>query len=96
MFRRSRVWLAPAVTSALLERQEAVAGAALEAGAEVHPHYLPGDWLPHLTLAPRLRLDTLPVVAAKVNEVLPLTTVFPRLALVQTRTGDVEVLDRRA
>jgi 2'-5' RNA ligase len=94
MFRRSRVWLAPAVTTTLLDRQAEVVGAALEAGAEVHAHYRPGDWLPHLTLAPRLRLDTLPVVAAKVNEVLPLITSFPWLARVRTRTGDVEVLTR--
>jgi 2'-5' RNA ligase len=92
MFRRSRVWLAPAVTSALLERQRSVVGAALRSGAAIHPHYRPGEWLPHLTLAPRLTLAQLPLVAAKVNEVLPLTVVWTRTAVVHTRTGEVELL----
>jgi 2'-5' RNA ligase len=91
-FRRSRVWLAPAVTSTLLERQTAVVAAAVRSGAAVHPHYRPGDWLPHVTLAPRLTLAQLPLVAARVNEVLPLTVVWTHTALVHTSTGDVELL----
>ena len=92
IFPRSRVWLAPAVTSSLLREQERVVDAVLATGADVHPHYRSGTWLPHLTLAPRLRLDQLPVVAGKVNEVMPLTAAFPRLALVSTRTGEVVTL----
>jgi 2'-5' RNA ligase len=92
MFRRSRVWLAPAPTAALLERQRSVVEAARMTGAEVHLHYRPGVWLPHLTLAPRLTLGQLAVVAGKVNEVLPLSAVFSQTALVQTRTGEVDVL----
>jgi len=60
----------------------------------VHPHYRPESWLPHLTLAPRLTLDRLSVVAGKVNEVVPFGAVFPRLALVSTRSGDVVHLRR--
>jgi len=89
MFPRSRVWLAPVVATSLLERQRSVVEAVAGTGAEVHPHYRSGQWLPHLTLAPRLRLDDLPVVARKVNEVLPLDAVFSRTALVSTRTGEI-------
>jgi 2'-5' RNA ligase len=92
VFRRSRVWLAPVATTALLERQRSVFEAVRSTGAEVHPHYRPGQWQPHLTLAPRLSLADLGVVAGTVNEVLPLTAELSRTALVQTHDGDVEVL----
>lgn len=99
-FPRARCWLAAAPSVRLLERHAAVVRAARTAGAVVHPHYLPGAWLPHLTLAPRLRLAQLPTVAERVNEVLPLPATLERLAVVDTATGEVEVLspvsDRRA
>jgi 2'-5' RNA ligase len=92
MFRRSRVWLAPAATTPLLERQRAVVEATGATGAELHRHYRPGEWLPHLTLAPRLSLADLSAVAGKVNDVLPLTAELTRMAMVQTHNGDIEVL----
>jgi 2'-5' RNA ligase len=92
LFPRSRAWLAPVVTTALLEHQRAVTGAVLRTGAELHPHYRPGAWLPHLTLAPRLTLDRLATLAGTVNEVLPLATGPTRTGLVDTRTGEVREL----
>jgi 2'-5' RNA ligase len=89
LFPRSRAWLVPVVTASLLARHARVVAAAQSTGADVHPHYLPERWLPHLTLSPRLTLDVLPVVTARVNEVLPLTMTFTRTALVQTATGEV-------
>jgi 2'-5' RNA ligase len=86
-FRRSRCWLAPAVTTDLTERQERVAFAIAATGAELHRHYVPGDWVPHLTLAPRLHLSDLPTVAAAVYDVLPLVAVGTSVALVDTSTG---------
>jgi 2'-5' RNA ligase len=86
-FRRSRCWLAPAVTAGLTQRQEAVAAVVASTGAELHRHYVPGDWVPHLTLAPRLHLNDLPTVAAAVYDVLPLVTVGTTVALVDTSTG---------
>jgi hypothetical protein len=86
-FRRSRCWLAPAVTTELAERQEAVARACAATGAELHRHYVPGDWVPHLTLAPRLHLTDLATVAAAAYDVLPLVTVGTTVALVDTSTG---------
>jgi 2'-5' RNA ligase len=92
VFRRSRCWLQPGVSSALVARQEAVVAAVGTTGAVLHKHYRPGDWLPHVTLAPRLRLDQLPTVARLVFEVLPLTVTFSRAALVETSTGRVDDL----
>ena len=87
-FRRSRCWLAPAVSHELSARQEAVAGAVGATGALVHRHYEPGRWLPHVTLAPRLHLHQLPVVAAAVFDVLPLAVVVDRCQLIESRTGE--------
>ncbi|HET8959479.1 2'-5' RNA ligase family protein [Nocardioides sp.] len=92
-FRRSRCWLAPAASGALVSRQEATVAAALGTGAELHRHYRPGVWVPHLTLAPRLHTADLPTVARVVYDVLPLTAQVTRAALIETATGDQHPLD---
>ncbi|HET8664389.1 MAG TPA: 2'-5' RNA ligase family protein [Nocardioides sp.] len=86
-FRRSRCWLAPAVTPSLVDRQSAVVAACLGAGAELHRHYQPGAWVPHVTLAPRLHLTDLATVAAQVYDVLPIEAVGESTALIDTSTG---------
>jgi 2'-5' RNA ligase len=91
-FRRSRCWLAPAVSAELVAQQEAVVEATVATGADLHRHYRPGLWLPHLTLAPRLRLPDLPVVAAQVYDVLPIVARVNRTALIDTRTGKSHLL----
>jgi 2'-5' RNA ligase len=92
MFRRSRCWLVPGLSSGFLARQEAVIRALHGTSAELHRHYRPGEWLPHLTLAPRLHLEQLPVVAGRAYEILPLTATVSRAALVETATGTVHEL----
>jgi 2'-5' RNA ligase len=87
-FRRSRCWLAPAVTLDLATRQQAVVSAVRGTGADLHRHYRPGEWVPHLTLAPRLHLDELPTVAKIVYDVLPVTAEVSQAALVDTSTGE--------
>jgi 2'-5' RNA ligase len=91
-FRRSRCWLAPAVTSELVHRQARVVDEVAATGAELHHHYRPGSWVPHLTLASRLHLHQLPTVAAAVFDVLPLEAHGVRIALVETGTGTVHRL----
>jgi 2'-5' RNA ligase len=88
LFRRSRCWLAPALTPDLEPRQRAVVEAATATGADLHKHYRPGEWTPHVTLAPRLHLDQLPGVAHIVNDVLPLVATASRAALIDTSTGE--------
>ncbi len=91
-FRRSRCWLAPAVTPALVTQQERVVERAVATGADLHRHYRPGHWVPHVTLAPRLRLPDLPVVAAHVFDVLPIVARVEHTALIETRTGESHLL----
>jgi 2'-5' RNA ligase len=94
LFRRSRCWLAPAVTPDLAARQSAVVEATASTGALLHRHYVPGHWIPHVTLAPRLRRTDLATAAAVVYDVLPLTARVTRAALIDTSTGDREPLPR--
>ena len=91
VFRRSRCWLLPAVTEDLLTRQAAVVSA-LGSHGDLHRHYQPGTWMPHLTIAPRVHLDQLPTVGRTVFEVLPLTVPFARAALVETGTDVIHDL----
>jgi 2'-5' RNA ligase len=93
-FTRSRCSLVPAVSAELMSRHERVVAALVAAGTRVHRHYLPGAWLPHLTLATRSQAETLPQIARRVYEVLPLTAVLERAAVVDTSSGEVHRLQR--
>jgi len=93
MFRRSRTWLVPSLTSDMARRQERVVEAVESTGADLHQHYRPGVWVPHCTLAPRTTLERLPAVASAVFEVLPITTTADRAALIDTSTGEQHPLD---
>src|SRR3954447_22855317 len=88
-FRRGRAWLVPAVTAAVLERQERTVAALMATGADLHRHYLPGVWVPHCTIAPRVPLVALPVLAATVYDVLPLRVIADRAALIDSGTGQI-------
>jgi 2'-5' RNA ligase len=94
-FRRSRCWLAPAITASLVERQAAVVAAVAGTGADLHWHYEPGSWVPHVTLAPRLHLTDLATVAALVYDVLPIAAIGESSALIDTSTGARYMLSRR-
>jgi len=87
MFRRSRCWLVPAPTTELLHGQRAVVDAVRRSGADLHRHCEPARWVPHLTLAPRLRLNDLPVVAARVYDVLPVSAALSQITLIDTSSG---------
>ena len=86
-FRRGRVCLIPAVPADLVARQQTVVEAVAATGALVHEHYQPGRWLPHCSIAPRARLEQLPVVAATMYEVLPLPARAVGTALIDSATG---------
>jgi 2'-5' RNA ligase len=94
IFTRSRCSLVPAVPTELLARHERVVVALVDAGTRVHHHYLPRAWLPHLTLATRCQVESLPRIARRAYEVLPLTAVLERAALVDTGSGEVHPLPR--
>jgi 2'-5' RNA ligase len=92
MFRRSRCWLVPEASRPLLDRQEQVAGIAASTDAMLHRNYAAGGWTPHLTLAPRLHLDRLPVVAGLAFDILPVDATLGPLVVVDTTTGDVHAV----
>lgn len=94
MFRRSRSWLVPAIEADVSARQQHVVEALLPTGADLHHHYRPGAWVPHCTLAPRVRLDQTPALAAAVYDVLPLVARSEQAALVDSGTGEVHPLPR--
>ncbi|MFI7064841.1 2'-5' RNA ligase family protein [Kribbella sp. NPDC050124] len=91
-FRRGRAWLVPAVGVDVLELQEKAVSAVRETGADLHRHYEPGRWVPHCTLAPRVPLASLPILAAAVYDVLPLETTADHAALIDSGTGQVWLL----
>lgn len=88
-FPRGRICLTPAVPPELLTRQQAVTEAVTGAGAVVHKHYAADNWLPHCAIAPRVRLEQLPVVAARINDVLPLRAMIAHAALIDSATGQL-------
>jgi 2'-5' RNA ligase len=89
LFRRGRAWLLAGVAADLAARQERVVSAVTCTGAELHKHYVPGRWLPHCSLAPRATLAQLPILAASVYDVLPLSARLNRAALIDSSTGDM-------
>lgn len=88
-FRRGRICLVPTVPADLVGRQQTVVEAVRATGALVHQHYEIGRWLPHCSLAPRARLELLPVVAAALYDILPLHARIVRAVLIDSATGQL-------
>ncbi|WP_324649299.1 2'-5' RNA ligase family protein [Georgenia sp. H159] len=85
---RGRVWLVPAPSAELVRRQRDVVDAVTASGADLHRHYVPGRWVPHVSVAPRVRLADLPVVTDVAYAVLPLDVTASRAALIDSATGE--------
>lgn len=92
LFRRGRVWLLAGVGADVVSRQQRVVDAVTATGAQLHKHYVPGRWLPHCSLAPRVPLAQLHVATSAVFDVLPLTATLDQAALVNSATGEVQPL----
>lgn len=88
-FPRGRAALAPAVPADVATRQETVAGVVVAAGAMLHRHYLPGRWVPHVSVATRAAGPALAIVVKEVADVLPLTGTVERAALIDSSTGQL-------
>jgi hypothetical protein len=89
VFRRGRTWLVAGASAEFMARQQRVVEAVTGTGADLHKHYVPGIWLPHCSLAPRVLLQQLPLVAAAVLDVLPLHAKLDHAALVNSGTGEL-------
>jgi hypothetical protein len=87
LFRRGRAALLPSASADLQLRQCAVVGACESTGAELHRHYRPGSWIPHSSLATRVRRDDLGTMAAAAFDILPLEATAERCVLIDSSTG---------
>ena len=94
VFPRGRVALAVAVPSDVARRQQLVISALSAAGAQLHKHYRPGSWVPHVSVATRAQGALLPHVVTAVSDVLPMTLTVARATLVETGTGETWSLPR--
>ncbi|HWJ80636.1 MAG TPA: 2'-5' RNA ligase family protein [Nocardioides sp.] len=87
LFPRGRVALAPAVGADVVARQERVVAALRATGADLHHHYLPGRWVPHVSVATRASGAQVSAVVTAISDVLPLVVRADRAALVDSATG---------
>jgi 2'-5' RNA ligase len=94
VFPRGRVALAPAIPAGVAERQERVGRAIGATGAELHRHYEPGQWVPHVSVATRASGPQLETAVRALSDVLPLRLTVERAALVDSATGKVRPLNR--
>ena len=85
------LWAVPAVTAELLARHQAIQAAL--ADLEVHPHYRPGAWVPHVTLSGPLP-NPGPALMALLSNWEPITGLLDRVDLV--RFCPVEILQSTA
>lgn len=88
LFPRGRAALAASIPADVAARQERVARAVAGAGALVHHHYEPGQWVPHVSVATRVKRAQLPVVARLVHDVLHLSVEVTGAALIDSGTGE--------
>jgi 2'-5' RNA ligase superfamily len=88
VFPRGRVALAVAVGAEVALRQNRVASALVAAGGQLHKHYRPTSWIPHVSVATRTPGALLPVAVTAVSDVLPVTLTVASAALIDTATGE--------
>jgi hypothetical protein len=87
LFRRGRAALLPSASADLQTRQTAVVRACEGVGAELHHHYRPGSWIPHSSLATRVRREDLGAMATAAFDILPLEAVAQACDLIDSSTG---------
>ena len=86
-FPRGRAALAPAIAADVALRQWRVVTALEATGADLHRHYVAGQWVPHVSVATRAQGATLATVVKAIADVLPLTVRVDRAALIDSATG---------
>lgn len=86
-FPRGRAALAVAVPAQVALRQEVVVATLLATGAQLHKHYRPGMWMPHVSVATRAPGAFLPAAVTAISDALPVSLTVDSAALVDTGTG---------
>jgi hypothetical protein len=94
VFPRGRVALAVAVGPQVALRQKRVTSALVTSGAQLHKHYRPGSWIPHVSVATRTPGALLPVAVTAISDILPVALTVARAVLVDTGTGQIWPLPR--
>jgi hypothetical protein len=89
VFPRGRVALAVALPAEVVLRQDRVTSALETTGAQLHKHYRPTSWIPHVSVATRSPAALLPVAVTAISDVLPVTLTVASAALVDTATGQI-------
>jgi 2'-5' RNA ligase len=88
-FPRGRAALAASIAADIAVRQERIATALAATGADLHHNYLPGHWVPHVSVATRAQGASLATVVKAVADSLPLTLTVDRAALIDSSTGRI-------
>lgn len=88
VFPRGRVALAVAVPPEVALRQARVTSVLVATGAQLHHHYRPTSWIPHVSVATRTPGALLPVAITVISDVVPVTLAVASAALVDTATGE--------
>jgi 2'-5' RNA ligase len=88
LFPRGRVAIAVSLPAAAVARQERVARALEDAGAELHRHYRPGHWVPHVSVATRAQGAGQLAAVTTIADTLPMELVVERAALIDSGTGE--------
>ncbi len=86
-FTRGRASLAVGVNAELARRQQFAAEALVSSGADLHRHYQPGKWVPHVSLTTGGSAHQLPLISNLINDALPLTVAVESAALIDTSDG---------
>lgn len=94
IFPRGRVALAPSIPAEVAQRQERVVRRLQDAGADLHRHYFPGQWVPHVSVVTRASAIQLALVVKAIADVLPMELHAERTALVDSSSGQVWSLPR--
>ena len=68
-------------------------GAVVGTGAELHRNYVPGAWVPHVSVATRAQGSQLATVVKAIADTLPLALQVDRAALIDSATGETWPLD---
>jgi 2'-5' RNA ligase len=93
-FPRGRAALAPSITADVARRQQDVVAAVVKSGSDLHRNYLPGAWVPHVSVATRAQGTALGTVVKAIADALPLAVEVDRAALIDSSTGESWPLDR--
>jgi 2'-5' RNA ligase len=82
------LYLSVAPTAALLDLHARVAAAVADAGVELWPHYLPGEWVPHCTLSMGVARERLgDAIATCLDQPLPIPAGLRDARLTDSLTG---------